>query len=134
MKHSLAVTAVLLSLSLLGCGGPVSEPALEPEAVSESGESSTVSQFGTCTAQCSGGQTVSCSGNTCSQTDYQGVTCDGVFTACPSSPACTGHISCSVLVGKRCFIEGETQPCCDGASTTELYCAYYNNNRFIWVH
>ncbi len=133
MKHSLAVTAVLLSLSLLGCGGPVSGPTMAPEAVSESGESATVSQFGTCTALCSGGQTVSCSGSTCSQTDYQGVTCDGAFTACPPAPACTGYPSCSTLVGKRCFIEGEPQPCCDGASTSELYCVY-SNGRLIFVY
>ena len=85
MKQSLAVTAVLLSLSLLGCGGPVSEPTMEPEAVSESGESSTVSQFDTC----------------------------------------TGYVACSTLENKRCFIEGEAQPCCvGGTSLSEIYCRY----------
>jgi hypothetical protein len=84
MKRSLAVTAVLLSLSLLGCGGPVSEPTMEPEAVSEGGESSTVSQFA----------------------------------------SCTGLSACSTLVGKRCFNEGEAQPCCAGTDVSEVYCRY----------
>ncbi|MCP3061097.1 hypothetical protein LXT21_20155 [Myxococcus sp. K38C18041901] len=41
MKQSLVVTAVLFGFSLLGCGGPVSEP----EAVSESSQDSTLSQL-----------------------------------------------------------------------------------------
>ncbi|WP_426747194.1 hypothetical protein VZQ01_06535 [Myxococcus faecalis] len=41
MKQSLVVTAVLFSLSLLGCGGPVTEP----EAVPEGSQDSALSQL-----------------------------------------------------------------------------------------
>jgi hypothetical protein len=107
--------AAFVSLSLLGCGGPtIAEPGAE--------EFSAVSQeVTTCTASCSGGQTVSCSGNTCSAVDYDGVTCDGVYTACPV-PTCadTSLPQCDSLAGRLCANPGGYTSCCDEG--VESYC------------
>ncbi|MFP2907816.1 hypothetical protein ACLESD_22765 [Pyxidicoccus sp. 3LFB2] len=121
MKRSIIAVAVLLGVSLLGCGGPGSEPMAEPGAAPESGEETTVSQFGTCTALCAGNQSVSCSGTTCSMTDYEGVTCNGVFTPCPS--ACTGYPSCSAYANTVCSRVGETMQCCATWGLDALMCS-----------
>ncbi|MFP2907814.1 hypothetical protein ACLESD_22755 [Pyxidicoccus sp. 3LFB2] len=133
MKRSMVVMAVFLGLSLVGCGGAVSE-AEEAEAAPVSGEASTVSQFATCYAACSGGQTVSCSGTSCSSTDFQGVTCNGVFTPCPAPPTCgSGIPECSAIANTRCFTENATQACCSGGFTTELYCSRAGT-RLLWLY
>ncbi|WP_164014754.1 hypothetical protein [Pyxidicoccus trucidator] len=118
MKHSFAVLVAFLSLSLLGCGGAATET--EAGAAPEMGEQATVSQFATCTALCNGGQSVSCSGTTCSSTNYQGVTCNGVFTACPAT--CSGLPTCTSLAGTSCSVEGAEQQCCSGGATGLLTC------------
>jgi hypothetical protein len=132
MKNSFAVMVTFLGLSLLGCGGAVSEPEAEA-APDETGEHATVSQFATCTALCNGGQSVSCSGTTCSSSNYSGVTCNGVFVACP--PACSGYPTCTSIAGKLCSVEGAEQLCCSGGSTNILTCG---NNladpRLRWLY
>lgn len=114
VHRSLLVMAAFVSLSLLGCGGST--------ATTESEElSSAAQELTTCTATCSGGQTVSCSGTTCSAVDNSGVTCDGVSTACPP-PTCanTSLPQCSTLAGRLCTTQGASQDCCDEGQ--ESYC------------
>lgn len=132
MKRSLVVMAAFLGLSLLGCGGPVAEPEAAP--VPASGEESTVSQFATCTALCTGGGSVSCSGTTCSSTNYQGVTCNGVFTPCPST--CSGYPTCDSLAGTLCSVEGAEQYCCStGGGTNLLTCGRNSfSTRLRWLY
>lgn len=116
MTRSLVVMAAFVGLSLLGCGGATE--ASGPEA----GELSAVSQeVTTCTATCSGGQTVSCTGNACSALDNDGVTCDGVYTPCPV-PTCanTALPQCSTLAGRLCTNPGGYNYCCDEG--VETYC------------
>lgn len=133
MKRSVAVIAAFLGLSLLGCGGPVSEPTAQPEAAPVSGEEATVSQFGTCTALCPGGQSVSCSGTTCSATDGQGVMCDGVSTPC-FIPTCSGLPECSLRAGQTCYTLNETELCCDGGYSASVVCSRQPNSRLLkWV-
>jgi hypothetical protein len=115
MKRALVVFAAFVSVSLLGCGGQAT--GAEPDAPTE--ESSTVSQSGTCTALCAGGQTVSCTGTTCSATDYSGVSCSGQpFIACPSS-SCDFR-PCSDFQGA--CLEGFAALCCDGGVESRCDC------------
>ncbi|MBN8226858.1 hypothetical protein JYK02_04965 [Corallococcus macrosporus] len=129
MKLSLAAMVTLVGISLLGCGGPALEDTMAPEA-----EARTVSQFGTCTAACSGGTSVSCTGATCSSTDYQGVTCDGVLTACPST--CAGLPSCSLYVNLRCTTPGATKECCNATShqPNSLLCSGSASTGYRWLN
>ena len=115
MKRALVVFAAFVSVSLLGCGGQPT--GAEPEAPAEEG--GTVSQFATCSALCDGGQSVSCTGNTCSATNYSGVTCNNVFTACPPPPSCT-HRPCSDFQG-ACF-SGLAALCCEGNVESRCDC------------
>lgn len=115
MKRALVVFAAFVGVSLLGCGLPPTDA--EPEAPAEEG--GTVSQFATCTALCGGGQSVSCTGNTCSATNYSGVSCDNVFTACPPPSACS-HRPCSDFQGA--CLSGFAALCCDGDVESRCDC------------
>ncbi|MCP3144645.1 hypothetical protein [Pyxidicoccus xibeiensis] len=66
---------------------------------------------------------MSCTGATCSSTDYQGVTCDGAFTACPSTTSCSGLPLCSSLENRTCLNLGATQSCCRRNRTDILVCS-----------
>ncbi|MBN9686142.1 hypothetical protein JYJ93_27210 [Corallococcus sp. NCSPR001] len=129
MKLSLSALVTLVGLSLIGCGGPALDDSLTPEA-----EARTVSQFGTCTATCAGGTSVSCTGTTCSSTDNQGVTCDGVLTACPSS--CGGLLSCSTYVNQRCTTPGATKACCNATTHApdSLLCSGSAATGYRWLN
>ncbi len=117
MKRSFIAMAAVVSVTLLGCG----VPAAQDEA--ESPESSTVSQQAVCTAVCSGGTSVSCSGTTCSSTNYQGVTCNGVFTPCPTTSSCApGLPTCQSMQGMSCRPVGATQECCWGTYSELCSC------------
>ncbi|NMO17728.1 hypothetical protein HPC49_23830 [Pyxidicoccus fallax] len=133
MKRSLAVLAAVIGFSLLGCGGTGTEEVME--ATPEAGEESTVSQFATCTATCGNGSTsVSCSGSTCSASDFQGVTCNGVFKPCPPPP-CSGYPTCTSLLNTYCSVEGAEQACCSGTSTTFLTCGRNSTSpRLQWLY
>lgn len=131
MKRSFVVMATFISLSFLGCGGPVSEAESEVAAPESEASSGTVSQFATCTALCSGGS-VSCSGTTCSSTNYQGVTCDGVFKACAS---CSGYATCDSIAGTLCSVEGAERLCCSGGATGMLTCGRNSfSTRLRWLY
>ncbi|NOJ91427.1 hypothetical protein D7W82_12300 [Corallococcus sp. CA049B] len=129
MKLSLAAMVMWVGLSLVGCGGPALDDAMASEA-----EARTVSQFGTCTATCAGGTSVSCTGTTCTSTDNQGVTCDGVSTACPSS--CGGLPSCSLYVNQRCTTPNATKACCNATSHTpdSLLCSGSATTGYRWLN
>ncbi|MFP2933097.1 hypothetical protein ACLESO_49705 [Pyxidicoccus sp. 3LG] len=126
MKRSLAVMAAFVGLFLVGCGGAPLEAESEP--VPQAGESGTVSQFATCTATCGVGLSVSCTGTTCSSTDYQGVTCNGVFTSC-SQATCSGLPACSRYANWACSPNGATMNCCNGSSSDSLICS---NGRWLY--
>ncbi|MFP2907815.1 hypothetical protein ACLESD_22760 [Pyxidicoccus sp. 3LFB2] len=133
MKRSMVVMAVFLGLSLVGCGGAVSEAEGEAAPVSGEESSGTVSQFATCTALCSGGGSVSCTGNTCSSTNYQGVTCDGVFKSC--GPSCSGYPTCDSIAGTLCSVEGAERLCCSGGATGSLICGRNSfSSRLRWLY
>jgi hypothetical protein len=132
MKRSMVVMAVFLGLSLMACGGTMSDAELEPGSAPERGEESTVSQFATCTAVCSGGGSVSCTGTPCSSADGQGVTCNGVFTPCPAA-GCTGLPACSSLANTRCYTEGEIAPCCAGSFTSDVTCSM-STKFLVWQY
>ncbi len=128
MKRSLFVLTAFVSLSLLACGGP----PVEAEPLGEVSQ-----ELVTCTATCIGGQTVSCSGTTCSATEYSGVTCNGVFTACPPPsdppPTCDyAPLSCYALQGTSCRGSGTStrRNCCDGDFNSWCVC---NSGRYICV-
>jgi hypothetical protein len=133
MKRSFVVMAAFISLSLLGCGGPVSEVESEVAAPETEETSGTVSQFATCTALCSGGGSVSCTGTTCSSTNYQGVTCDGVFKSC--GPSCSGYPTCDSIAGTLCSVEGAERLCCSGSATGSLICGRNSfSSRLRWLY
>ncbi len=121
MKRTLAVLAALFSLSLLGCGGT----PVEAEPVGEVSQ-----ELVTCSTTCSGGQTLSCSGTTCSAVDNQSVTCDGVTTAC----ACAGLPSCSLYANKRCTATTGTRlDCCNNGNRDYLVCSSFNGSKY-WLY
>lgn len=125
MNIRLLVGVVVLGLVTFACGG--TGPRNSGPVESEESSSDTVTALAMCSAMCANGSTVSCSGATCSATDYQGVICDGVETRCPSSCTATlscesGTISCS---GSTCRVISEQISegvCgaveCDGQMTT----------------
>jgi len=115
MRLPMAVMMTCAALFFLGCGAPEADDS--PAPFSE--DDGTVTQFGTCTALCNGGASVSCSGTTCSSTDGQGVTCDGVFKAC----ACSGLPLCSQYAGKSCSPLYSRLPCCNNNTPDELVCS-----------
>ncbi|NOK17251.1 hypothetical protein [Corallococcus carmarthensis] len=129
MKLSLAAMVTLVGLSLLGCGGPALEDTMGPEA-----EARTVSQFGTCTATCAGGSSVSCTGTTCSSTDNQGVTCDGVFKGCASS--CGGLPSCNLYSNQKCTTPNATKACCNPTTQRpdSLLCSGSVTSGYRWLY
>ncbi|MBN8471471.1 hypothetical protein JYJ95_33615 [Corallococcus exiguus] len=129
MKLSLAAMATFIGFSLLGCGGPALEDTLAPEA-----EARTVSQLATCTATCAGGTSVSCTGTTCTSTNDQGVTCDGVFSAC--QPSCSGLPSCSLYVNKRCTTPNATKDCCNATTQrpNSLLCSGSATTGYRWLN
>jgi hypothetical protein len=114
--RALVMLATLFGLSLLGCGGST----VEAEPLAEVAQELSAC---TATANCTG-TTVSCSGNsTCSTTDYQGVTCDGVFTACPPPPSCSYSIQCTSIEGQRCKPSSTRVNCCDGSYNSWCVCS-----------
>lgn len=120
MKPSGIMLALFVGLSLIGCGGA----ELEPTPVAPPEEVATHSQFATCIAICNGNSpSVSCSGTTCSSTNGQGVTCDGVFTAC-APPSCSGLPACSAYGNQPCFRNqvGTTMACCTPSGQDALLC------------
>ncbi|GEN09613.1 hypothetical protein SAMN05443572_109266 [Myxococcus fulvus] len=107
---------------LVGCGGA---EVMEPLVPAPADEGATHSQFAVCTVSCPGSTSVSCSGTTCSGTDGQGVTCDGVFTACSAS-ACSGLPACSQYANQSCFRSqiGTQMACCSGGGFADaLLCS-----------
>jgi hypothetical protein len=81
--------ASVSALFILGCGGTVI-----PAATPSINEGSVQAQAW-CSAKCSGGTSISCSGSTCQAVDYQYVICDGVRTNCPSPPPnCSATFYC----------------------------------------
>lgn len=123
MKRALFVLSAFVSLSLLACGGST----VEAEPLGETSQ-----ELVTCSATCPGGQTVSCTGNTCSATENSGVTCNGVFTACPSG--CTGLPACSGYENQRCFERlGTRLDCCQSWGPDYLVCSSVNGFRY-WLY
>lgn len=103
---------VFSGLSWVGCGGAVGDVAGEELAVSSE-------ELTACSATCPTG-TVSCPASTtsCSATNNVGVTCDGVFQACPPSPTCSDSLPrCSSIQGKTCGQIGSQRQCCYDSST-----------------
>lgn len=94
----------------LGCGGAATEVVGE-EALSESSQ-----ELATCYANCANGP-ISCSGTPCQAVDYSGVTCSGVFHACPPTnppdPTCA-YAPCSSVTSQQCW-GGESVLCCNSA-------------------
>jgi hypothetical protein len=124
MTRSLMMMAALAGLTLLSCGGAPEES--EPLA-----EVSQELSACTATANCQG-TTVSCSGNsTCSTTDYQGVTCDGVFTACPPPPTCSYSTQCTDIQGLRCKPSSTRRYCCDG--NYDSWCVCSSSGTYVCI-
>ncbi|MFY2563004.1 hypothetical protein ACN469_35750 [Corallococcus terminator] len=121
MKRAIVMMAAVLGVSLMGCGG--ADVGAEPAEVQEDVllVSDVSQELTTCTATCFDGQSVSCSGATCSAANQSGVTCDGVFTACPPA-ACPGtYPACADLEGMLC---NRTGNCCEG--TVKAICPCFN--------
>lgn len=130
MKHAFAALLVAVSLAVVGCGNT---DVLDSEDVAPLEDN--VSQMGTCTAQCAYGPAVSCSGTSCSSTDNQGVTCDGVFTACPPVPNhCPGNVpSCADIEGSTCPRNGIETECCRVDTVTFCTCFGFNTSPRRWL-
>jgi hypothetical protein len=93
---------------VMGCGGASTEVAVEGEVLESSSQ-----ELAVCTALCSSGS-VSCptGTSTCTTTDYQGVTCDGVFMPCPSSPpGCIDDTPCKFVHRTECGEETRRRCC-----------------------
>ncbi|WP_426746788.1 hypothetical protein VZQ01_02020 [Myxococcus faecalis] len=126
MKPSGVMLALFVALSFIGCGGT----ELEPGSAAPSEEGATHSQLAVCSVSCPGSTSVSCSGTTCSGTDGQGVTCDGVFTACSQS-ACSGLPACSQYANQSCLRSqiGTQMACCSGSGFADaLLCSAYSSS------
>ncbi len=128
MKHALAALLSAVSLSVLGCGDT---EALTPEGSTP--PEGQVSQQSTCTALCDSGQSVSCTGTTCSSTDYSGVSCDGVFTACPGFTCPGGQPQCSDYEHTPCSSRGREVECCEGNRPNFCLCAGVLGGRYQWL-
>jgi hypothetical protein len=118
VKRVLVVMAAFVSVSVLGCGGPV--------VATDTGTPAPVSQeFALCqvTAYCGGGQTVSCYGNPCYAADYQGVSCAGVFTPCPQTTPCSEQPSCRDYENRACSSPGTRMACCRDGLQDSLVCS-----------
>ncbi|MDC0713130.1 hypothetical protein POL68_32000 [Stigmatella sp. ncwal1] len=126
MKRSLATMLVFVGLSLLGCGGPVTEPETAPDTDAPT----TVSQLSTCTASCPGGTSVSCTGASCSATDNQGVTCGGTFYAC----GCGNLPACSAYSNKICTSPGQQLSCCNNGHPDALLCSSAGGTTYRWYY
>ncbi len=107
-KYFIGAALGLLAAMAMGCGAPSAEDVVTTEGIQESSQ-----ELSTCTATCASGS-VSCPGGTtlCSAQDNHGVTCNGTFIACPTTPpACAGLLSCEELRGSACLFPNE-EPCC----------------------
>lgn len=120
MKMNFAAFAVLVGISLIGCGAPT--VAEESELLGENTQTLCSS-----TQNCWDGSTVSCTGNATCTVGSASVTCDGTVTACPPVP-CNAGITCTEFKKYACseWDEGE---CC--GSTGPQYC--YCNYKGIWL-
>ncbi|WAM28802.1 hypothetical protein [Myxococcus sp. NMCA1] len=130
MKHALAALLAAVSLAVLGCG---STEALDAEELPPPEDA--VSQMAVCTAQCAYGPAVSCSGTSCSSTDNHGVTCDGMFTACPPVPNnCPGNLpACDDIEGATCPRSGIETQCCRVDSITTCACFGISTSPRRWL-
>ncbi|MCP3062257.1 hypothetical protein LXT21_26050 [Myxococcus sp. K38C18041901] len=116
MKRSGVMLALFVALSFIGCGGT----ELEPGSAAPSEEGATHSQLAVCTVTCPGAANASCSGMTCTGTDGQGVTCDGVFTPCATS-TCDGLPQCYLYANSPCLRReiGTQIACCNSAGNPD---------------
>nr|BDT35943.1 hypothetical protein MFMH1_56120 [Myxococcus sp. MH1] len=116
-RYCIGAALGLLVTMAMGCGAPSAEDVVTTEGIQESSQ-----ELSTCTAACATGS-VSCpSGTTvCSAQDNSGVTCNGTFIACPTTPPACGDLPrCRDLVGSVCA-PGSREPCCT-ASGAESVC------------
>jgi hypothetical protein len=88
----LLLLASVSALFILGCGGTSADP---DSPLNSSQGSGSVHEQALCSARCTGGPSISCSGSTCQAFDYQYVICDGTRTNCPAPPPiCSATYSC----------------------------------------
>ncbi|SEU23219.1 hypothetical protein SAMN05443572_106505 [Myxococcus fulvus] len=116
-RYFMGAALGMLVAVAMGCGAPSAEEVIAVEGVEGVSQ-----ELSTCTAACATGS-VSCpSGTTvCSAQDNSGVTCNGTFIACPTTPpACDGLPQCRDIVGSVCAL-GSREPCCT-ASGAESVC------------
>lgn len=120
MRIGIPLLAAMALLTLTACG-----PQLEPEDTAAPELEQSTAELNTCSNNCTGygGQTISCTGNTCSAASNY-VVCDGVYTYCqpPPSPCDNFFVNCPYGGTVRC--PAGTQSCyeqtscsivCDGA-------------------
>ncbi|AKF85716.1 hypothetical protein MFUL124B02_14960 [Myxococcus fulvus 124B02] len=119
MKRAFVMMVAVLGVSLLACGGEALEvQAAEGQPDTELAQTS--QELITCTALCYGNTSVSCTGSTCTATNYQNVTCDGVVHYCPATVCPGQYRTCAALQGRPC-VRG-TQPCCRNDRESYCYC------------
>lgn len=105
MKRRWFPLAVLAGVVLMGCGGIEDVPAPESPAT-------VTAALVACTATCSDGSTLSCTGATCTASEGNYVTCDGVRQNCPIISECTSARSCEGTHGRTCFEPRTRVDCC----------------------
>jgi hypothetical protein len=113
MKKSLFILAACVVSIVSGCGG--TEQELDEGLLGQS-----ESALSTCSTTCANGNTISCTGASCSASDGQSVTCDGTSQYCgliiDPTPLCSSRSSCTNLNGATCTSVGSTRSCCVGSS------------------
>ena len=125
MKSMKLLVLACAAAFAVGCGDVPAEAAVDGDDVSISSQ-----ELAGCTALCfTGSVTCPSAASNCSASNYQGVTCDGVFYACPTlpPPTCT-HPTCTSVVGKACEV-GASTPCCDTDGTV-YFCGCTNQRRW----
>ena len=113
MKKSLLILATFVVTVVSGCGGTELE---RDEGLLGQSESA----LSTCSTTCPNGNIISCQGTSCSASDAQSVTCDGLTQSCgliiDPVPTCSSSNSCTNLNGTTCSTIGSTRSCSVGRS------------------
>jgi hypothetical protein len=111
MKRSLLILATFVVSVVAGCGGTELDQVEDSLAQSESA-------LVTCSTTCPAGNTLTCTGTTCSATDADSVTCNGTTQYCGIRPIplCSTSNACSTLNGQACTTPGTTRSCCVGSA------------------
>lgn len=126
MKKSLLILATFVVTVVSGCGGTELE---HDEGLLGQSESA----LSTCSTTCPNGTPLTCQGTSCSATDGQSVTCDGVTQTCgliiEPVPTCSLSNSCTNLDGTTCSTIGSTRTCCVGRAVAGN-CACLSNRKW----